>query len=48
VATGASVFIPYFMIIYGEFTSLLVDRTVGVGTSSPSFALTMFGGGKQL
>ncbi|KAH8277612.1 hypothetical protein KR018_002116 [Drosophila ironensis] len=48
VATGASVFIPYFMIIYGEFTSLLVDRTVGVGTSSPTFALAMFGGGKQL
>ncbi|XP_016941168.4 multidrug resistance protein homolog 49 isoform X1 [Drosophila suzukii] len=48
VATGASVFIPFFLIIYAEFTSLLVDRTVGVGTSSPTFALTMFGGGKQL
>ncbi|XP_016958561.2 multidrug resistance protein homolog 49 [Drosophila biarmipes] len=48
VATGASVFIPFFLIIYGEFTSLLVDRTVGVGTSSPSYVLTMFGGGKQL
>ncbi|EDV36373.1 uncharacterized protein Dana_GF11993 [Drosophila ananassae] len=48
VGTCASVFIPYFMIIYGEFTSLLVDRTVGVGTSSPTFALALFGGGRQL
>ncbi|XP_017054076.1 multidrug resistance protein homolog 49 [Drosophila ficusphila] len=48
VATASSFFIPYFMIIYGEFTSLLVDRTVAVGTSSPTFALPMFGGGKQL
>ncbi|BFG05140.1 multidrug resistance protein homolog 49 [Drosophila madeirensis] len=47
-AAVASAFIPFFMIIYGEFTSLLVDRTVRVGTSSPTFALAMFGGGKRL
>ncbi|XP_032292618.1 multidrug resistance protein homolog 49 [Drosophila virilis] len=48
VATIASVFIPYFILIYGEFTSLLIDRTVGEGTSSPTFILALFGGGKRL
>ncbi|KAH8372084.1 hypothetical protein KR093_010043 [Drosophila rubida] len=48
VATLASVFIPYFILIYGEFTSLLIDRTVGVGSSSPTFILALFGGGQRL
>ncbi|XP_060659642.1 multidrug resistance protein homolog 49 [Drosophila nasuta] len=48
VATLASIFIPYFILIYGEFTSLLIDRTVGKGTSSPTFILALFGGGQRL
>ncbi|KAL7738619.1 hypothetical protein ACLKA6_006913 [Drosophila palustris] len=48
VATIASVFVPYFILIYGEFTSLLIDRSVGEGTSSPAFFLSLFGGGKRL
>lgn len=48
VATLASVFIPYFILIYGEYTSLLIDRTVGEGTSSPTFFLALFGGGQRL
>ncbi|KAH8297255.1 hypothetical protein KR044_008793 [Drosophila immigrans] len=48
VATLASVFIPYFIVIYGEFTSLLIDRTVGEGSSSPTFILALFGGGQRL
>ncbi|KAH8393395.1 hypothetical protein KR215_008311 [Drosophila sulfurigaster] len=48
VATLASIFIPYFILIYGEFTSLLIDRTVGEGTSSPTFILALFGGGQRL
>lgn len=48
VATIASAFIPYFILIYGEFTSLLIDRTVGEGTSSPAYFLALFGGGQRL
>ncbi|XP_002061354.3 multidrug resistance protein homolog 49 [Drosophila willistoni] len=48
IAMVASAFIPYFMIIYGEFTSVLVDRTVAEGTSSPTILLPLFGGGKRL
>ncbi|XP_001986851.2 multidrug resistance protein homolog 49 [Drosophila grimshawi] len=48
VATLASVFIPYFILIYGEFTSLLIDRNVREGTSSPTFILALFGGGRRL
>ncbi|XP_030388573.1 multidrug resistance protein homolog 49 isoform X2 [Scaptodrosophila lebanonensis] len=47
-ATIAAVFIPYSVVIYGEFSSLLIDRTGGVGTSSPTFILALFGGGKVL
>ncbi|XP_017865605.1 PREDICTED: multidrug resistance protein homolog 49 [Drosophila arizonae] len=48
VATLASILIPYFIVIYGEFTSLLIDRSVVEGTSSPTFILALFGGGKRL
>ncbi|XP_073848261.1 multi drug resistance 49 isoform X1 [Musca autumnalis] len=39
---------PYSIVIYGEFSSLLVDRTVGVGTSSSTWILHIFGGGRKL
>lgn len=39
---------PWTIIIYSEFTSLLVERTYGIGTSSPSPMLSWFGGGKIL
>lgn len=39
---------PYSIVIYGEFSSLMVDRTVGVGTSSSTLILHLFGGGRKL
>lgn len=39
---------PLTIIIYGEFTSLLVDRSYGLGVSSNTTLLTLFGGGKVL
>ncbi|TMW46661.1 hypothetical protein DOY81_008256 [Sarcophaga bullata] len=47
-ASLAAVGIPYSIVIYGEFSSLLIDRTRGVGTSSSTFLLQLFGGGKRL
>ncbi|XP_037948001.1 multidrug resistance protein homolog 49-like isoform X1 [Teleopsis dalmanni] len=47
-ASLASICITYSFVIYGEFTSLLIDRSVGVGTSSPTLVLQLFGGGKKL
>lgn len=39
---------PIIMITFSEFTSLLVDRTRGVGVSSKTTLLPIFGGGKML
>ncbi|XP_055326893.1 multidrug resistance protein homolog 65-like [Sitodiplosis mosellana] len=39
---------PFLIVIYGEFTSLLVDRTYGIGRSTPTLFLKWFGGGKIL
>lgn len=39
---------PGLIIVYGEFTTLLVDRTLGYGTSSKTILLSIFGGGKIL
>ncbi|XP_037948003.1 multidrug resistance protein homolog 49 [Teleopsis dalmanni] len=47
-ASLASIGIPYSIVIYGEFTSLLIDRSVGIGTSSTTFILQLFGGGQKL
>lgn len=47
-AALASAGMPYSIVIYGEFSSLLVDRTVGIGTSSSTLILHLFGGGKRL
>ncbi|KAI8127489.1 Multidrug resistance protein like protein 49 [Lucilia cuprina] len=47
-ASLGSIGIPYSIVIYGEYSSLLIDRTVGVGTSSNTFILQLFGGGKKL
>lgn len=43
-----SIAMPLLIITYGEFTTLLVDRTLGIGTSSPTIFLPLFGGGKIL
>lgn len=40
--------LPAIVIIYSEFTAMLVDRTLRIGTSSETYALPLFGGGKQL
>lgn len=40
--------LPAVVIIYSEFTAMLVDRTYRIGTSSKTYALPLFGGGKTL
>ncbi|XP_039953591.1 multidrug resistance protein homolog 49 isoform X1 [Bactrocera tryoni] len=47
-ASLASICVPYNVIIYAEFTTLLIDRDVGIGTSTPAPILNIFGGGKTL
>ncbi|XP_004537388.1 multidrug resistance protein homolog 49 [Ceratitis capitata] len=47
-ASLASICVPYNVIIYAEFTTLLIDRDVGTGTSTPAPILNIFGGGKRL
>ena len=41
-------FVPLGVIIYGEFTSLLIDRTVMTGTSTLTYTISWFGGGQIL
>uniref|UniRef100_A0A1A9WG68 Uncharacterized protein n=1 Tax=Glossina brevipalpis TaxID=37001 RepID=A0A1A9WG68_9MUSC len=40
--------LPAVVIIYSEFTAMLVDRTLRTGTSSKTYALPLFNGGKTL
>lgn len=40
--------LPAVVIVYSEFTAMLVDRAMQVGTSSTVHALPIFGGGKKL
>lgn len=40
--------LPAVVIVYSEFTAMLVDRTLAIGTSSKTYALPIFGGGKML
>ena len=40
--------LPYGMILYGEFTTVLVDRTIRTGTSTRTNILSVFGGGRVL
>ncbi|XP_049878557.1 multidrug resistance protein homolog 49-like [Pectinophora gossypiella] len=47
-ATINGLFVPIGVIIYGEFTSLLIDRTVMIGTSTPTITIAIFGGGRSL
>lgn len=39
---------PAVIIVYSEFTAMLVDRSLRIGTSSKTYALPIFGGGKEL
>lgn len=43
-----SLTLPWVVIVYGEFTSLLVERNYGFGTSSPTIMLKWFNGGQIL
>lgn len=36
------------MILYGEFTTILVDREIRIGTSTRTNILSVFGGGRVL
>ncbi|XP_072945637.1 multidrug resistance protein homolog 49 [Epargyreus clarus] len=47
-ATLNGLFVPVGVIVYGEFTSLLIDRTVMTGTSSETLTIAWFGGGRIL
>nr|XP_040221248.2 multidrug resistance protein homolog 49 [Anopheles coluzzii]XP_040221249.2 multidrug resistance protein homolog 49 [Anopheles coluzzii] len=47
-ASMASLGLPYGVILYGEFTTLLVDRTIGIGKSTDTAILSIFGGGRVL
>jgi hypothetical protein len=46
IATGCGV--PIVIILYGEFTTLLVDRAVENSTSTATSILHIFGGGRVL
>ncbi|KAM3965965.1 multidrug resistance protein homolog 49 [Aphomia sociella] len=41
-------FVPLGVIIYGEFTALLIERTMMTGTSSTTLTISIFGGGRIL
>jgi ATP-binding cassette, subfamily B (MDR/TAP), member 1 len=47
-ATISSVGMPFNVILYGEFTTLLVDRKMQIGKSTETLMLGLFGGGRQL
>ena len=47
-ASIASLGLPYGMILYGEFTTILVDREIAKGTSTRTNILSVFGGGRVL
>lgn len=47
-ASIASLGLPYGMILYGEFTTTLVDREIREGTSTRTNILSVFGGGRIL
>lgn len=45
-ASAASLMLPCGMILYGEFTTILVDREIREGTSTRTNLLRLFGGGR--
>lgn len=47
-ASIAALGLPYGVILYGEFTTVLVDREIRVGTSTKQNLLSLFGGGRVL
>lgn len=47
-ATIASLGLPYGLILYGEFTTILVDRAVPQAKSTKTNILWIFGGGEVL
>jgi ATP-binding cassette subfamily B (MDR/TAP) protein 1 len=44
----AGIGVPLIIILYGEFTTMLVDRATDNITSTPTTLLNLFGGGRQL
>ncbi|XP_059046777.1 multidrug resistance protein homolog 49-like isoform X2 [Achroia grisella] len=47
-ASVNGLFVPIGVIIYGEFTALLIERTVMTGTSAATLTISLFGGGRIL
>lgn len=43
-----SMSMPAMFIVFGEFTTLMVDRSLGNSTTSTSYLMHIFGGGKVL
>jgi ATP-binding cassette subfamily B (MDR/TAP) protein 1 len=40
--------LPVILVLYGEFTTMMVDRAKDNITSTPTTLLCIFGGGRQL
>lgn len=40
--------LPTIIVLVGEFATMLIDRTRGIGTTSSTVFLPLFGGGKVL
>jgi len=44
----AGIGLPLILVLYGEFTTMMVDRAKDNITSTPTTLLYIFGGGRQL
>lgn len=44
----SALMIPMNIVLYGEFTSLVVDRISGIGTLTQTYLLPIFGGGRVM
>jgi ATP-binding cassette subfamily B (MDR/TAP) protein 1 len=44
----AGIGLPLILVLYGEFTTMMVDRAKDNITSTPTTLLNIFGGGRQL
>ena len=43
-----SLVFPVTIVVYSEWVAMSIDRSLGIGTSSKTNLLPLFGGGKQL
>jgi hypothetical protein len=43
-AVGTGACVPFFNVLYSEFTGLLAERSTALGSSSPCHLINLFGG----